>query len=261
MTKKWRKVFDEIGDQISSETYTAIRHIDRNEAKIASLDAIVENMRTAEENATFQLVSSLPSSGKADVYYIVLNTTSNKYEEYVWDATSFSKVGLIADAVPPNLVLISVYHAVDKTGSGYSEANPSTEGWWEGVGTQNTRQTDDTATFVLVYNAVDSTQAGYSSMNPHDLGWYKSDGNDGYEAADETSPENDVVYYTVSQDTSKTYYTVDENYAEIPSTNANYSEMNPKHLDWYESNDGGETFTATTDMSPANGKKYYLAIG
>ena len=98
MTSIYRRVFDEIGDQISSSTYDAIRNIDSDKRKIASLEAIEAQMQQAADNATFQLVTQLPSTGKSDVYYIVLNSTTNRYEEYSWNGTSFDKVGQIGDS-------------------------------------------------------------------------------------------------------------------------------------------------------------------
>ena len=48
MGKIYRKVFDEIGDQISGSTYDVIRAIDRNLAKIENLEARVSAL---EESA------------------------------------------------------------------------------------------------------------------------------------------------------------------------------------------------------------------
>lgn len=97
MTKLYRKIFDEVGDQISTEVRDAIRNIDGNLAKIQSLDAIVEQLEAADEADIFRLVAELPATGKAGEYYIVLNAASNKYEEYTWNGTSYDKIGTIGD--------------------------------------------------------------------------------------------------------------------------------------------------------------------
>lgn len=255
--KIYSKIFDEVGDQISSSVRQRIRSIDSYLKKIDFLNAVIDQMKDAEANATFQLVSTLPSSGKADTYYIVLNSTSGKYEEYIWNGTAFVKIGLIADEVYPVLQLLPVYHAVDKTGEGYTSKNPSSEGWWENVGTQDEALTQDTKSYVDVYSAVDKEGAGYSSSDPAALGWFESDGADGYVVSQANSVDADTTYYTWSADTAKTYYTVDSTYFEVSSSSNGYSEMNPKHLDWYEIDNG--LFVSTTDTSVQNGKQYYVA--
>ena len=92
---KSRKILDEICDNISGDAKEWIRSIDKLEKKVASLDTIIESMEEADANATFQLVTQFPSTGKAGVYYIKLNSTTNKYEEYEWSNSQFVKVGTI----------------------------------------------------------------------------------------------------------------------------------------------------------------------
>jgi len=264
MTKKWRAVLDEIGDQISGASRDAIRNIDRNEAKIASLETIEAQMQQAADNATFQLVSSLPAAAdaKADVYYIVLNTTTNKYEEYKKDGASMAKVGFIGDAVYPTLLTGPVYALMAKDQENYDVYVPSERNWYEydENGDPQYTASSDAHTWVPSYSAVSSESEGYSSANPKTSGWYESDGNDGYQLTndEDTTTNSEKTYYTMSHSYIKDYYSVSSIYAEILPSSAGYADMNPKHLDWYEAS--GLTYVPTTDTAVVQDKKYFLYI-
>lgn len=254
MTSRTKVVLDEIGDQHSSAVDAAIADIDQMEKKIASLEAIEAQMQEAADNAKFQLVTALPSTGKANIYYIMLNSTTNLYEEHLWNGSSYDKVGIMSDN--PVIATKPYYTAVDKSGAGYNAKNPKTEGWYEDVSGTMTA-TDDTSTTVTTYTEVDSTQEGYAEMNPTSLGWYtESEGV--YTAADVTSPAEGVTYYTASTTTPKTYYVLNASYVLVDSSQAGYANMNPKHLDWIEYSNG--EFVATLDATPTNAKNYFKAV-
>ena len=263
MTTKARQILDEIGDNHSGAVEKHIRSIEHLEKKVASLETIESQLEQAAEDAMFQLVTSLPATGKADIYYVMLNTTTQKYEEYTWNGTSYDKVGAIGDAVYPTLVTKPGYKGVSKTSSGYSSANPSELEYYERTdGTYTFTATEDTTTrTVSGYSAVSSSSEGYSSANPKTNGWYESDGNDGYQLTNDedttTSPEK--TYYTqATEDNGKTYWTLTPGYAFVDSSTSGYSSMNPKKLDWYEFDNG--TFEATVDQVPASGKDYYVSV-
>ena len=254
MTSRTKVVLDEIGDQHSSAVDEAIADIDRMEKKIASLEAIEASMAEAAANAKFQLVTALPSTGKNNIYYIMLNSVTNLYEEYLWNGTAYDKVGTMSDN--PIVATKPYYTAVDKTGTGYEEKNPKTEGWYEDVSGTMTA-TDDTSTTVTTYTEVDPTQAGYAEMNPTSLGWYtESDGV--YTAADVTSPAENVTYYTASTTTPKTYYELNTSYVLVDPAQDGYANMSPKRLDWLEYDNGD--FVATLDKTPTNAKDYFKPV-
>lgn len=255
-TKKWRAVLDEIGDQISSSVYHSIRNIDRNEARIASLDAIVEQMTEADEADIFRLVPTLPTTGKLGDYYIVLNTTTHKYEEYTWNGTSYDKIGLIGDEVYPTLLTGPVYALMAKDQENYDVYVPVDRNWYELVDDEYV-QSADTATWVWAYTEVDKTGAGYSESDPATLGWFVYD-NGEYAPASENAVDGEKTYFTRAHSYPKDYYSISSIYAEILATSTGYADMNPKHLDWYEKS--GLTFVPTTDTSVVQDKKYFLYI-
>lgn len=257
-TKKWRAVLDEVGDQISSSVYDSIRNIDRNEARIESLMAIEAQMQSAADNATFQLVTQLPTAAnaKADVYYIVLNSTTGKYEEYKKDGSTMAKVGLIGDAVYPTLLTGPVYALMAKDQENYDVYVPVDRNWYELVDDEYV-QSADTATWVWAYTEVDKTGAGYSESDPATLGWFVYD-NGEYAPASENAVDGEKTYFTRAHSYPKDYYSISSIYAEILASSTGYADMNPKHLDWYERSE--LTFVPTTDTSVVQDKKYFLYI-
>ena len=51
------------------------------------------------QGITYEIVSSLPATGKSGVIYLVANSkteTNNIYDEYIWNANSFEKIGTTA---------------------------------------------------------------------------------------------------------------------------------------------------------------------
>ena len=96
-----KEIIEEIGDMHSSKLQAWFESIGPMVSKIESLEAIIEGMEAAEANATFQLVTELPSTGKQNTYYIMLDSATGKYEEYSWNGSSFDKVGTIGDEVQP----------------------------------------------------------------------------------------------------------------------------------------------------------------
>lgn len=263
MTKA-RKILDEICDNISGDAKAWIRSIDKLEKKVSSLDAIIDSMEEADDNATFQLVTSLPTaaSAKADVYYIMLNPTTGKYEEYKKEGSSMVKVGLIGDEVYPTLLTGPVYALMAKDQENYDVYVPSQRNWYEydeNGDPQYTLSQDD-QTWVPSYSEVSSESEGYAEANPKTSGWYESDGDGGYQLTndEDTTTNSGKKYYTMSHSYAKDYYSVSSIYAEILTTSPGYADMNPKHLDWYEKS--GLTYVPTTDTSVVQDKKYYLYI-
>lgn len=262
MAKKiYQKVFDEIGDQVSSEVRSAVRHIDANLAKIASLDAIVEQMQEADEADIFRLVPSLPTTGKPGEYYIVLNTTTHKYEEYTWNGTSYDKIGLIGDEIYPTLDLINVFHLISRSSSGYASANPSSEHWYaEDSVTHEFAESQDTHTWSsLDFTAVDKSGEGYSSQNPYSEGWYEY-ADDEYTPSSDTAVDDGKTYYIATEVYTKDYFQLVSGYKEVSDGTAGYSSMNPKALDWYEYDDVSGQFSPTVDKAPQPNKSYYVAV-
>lgn len=255
MTSKVKIIIDEIGDQHSGYVAQAIADIDKMEKKIASLEAIEAQMQEAADNAKFQLVTVLPTTGKSDIYYIRLNTTTNLYEEYLWNGSAFDKVGVMSDY--PIVATKPYYTAVDKTGAGYTAKNPKTEGWYEDVSGTMTA-TDDTSTTVTTYTEVDSTTEGYSSMNPTSLGWYTESNGEYTVETSATTPADNVTYYTASTTTPKTYYVLNTSYVLVDSTQTGYENMVPKHLDWLEYDNGN--YVATLDLTPTSQKNYFKTV-
>ena len=259
--KIYQKVFDEVGDQISTGVRDAIRGIDSNLAKIASLDAIVEQLEEADEADIFRLVTSLPSTGKAGDYYILLNAVTNKYEEYVWNGTSYDRIGLIADEVYPTLDLINVLHFIPTDSPEYEYSDPSHEHWYtEDPVTHQYVESQDTHTWSsLDFSAVDKSGEGYSSQNPRSLGWYEYDG-DEYTQSNDTTVDDGKTYYSATKVYTKDYFWLDDSYKEISSATSGYSNMNPKKLDWYEYDSVSGQYSETLDSSPQQGKSYYAPI-
>jgi hypothetical protein len=262
MTEKiYQKVFNEIGDQISSEVRSAVRHIDANLDKIASLDAIVEQMQEADEADIFRLVPSLPTTGKSGEYYIVLNTTTHKYEEYTWNGTSYDKIGLIGDEIYPTLDLTSVFHLVSRSSSGYASANPSSEHWYaEDPETHQIVESQDAHTWSsLDFSAVNKSGEGYSSKNPVTEGWYEY-ADDEYTPSQDTTVDDGKTYYTATEVYTKDYFQLVAGYKQVSDATAGYSSMNPKALDWYEYDDISEQYSPTVDKTPQLNKSYYVAV-
>ena len=258
---KSKKIFDEICDNISGNAKEWIRNIDRLEKKVASLDAIIDSMEEADENATFQLVQQLPSSGKSGIFYIVLNASTGKYEEYEWNGASFDKVGVIEDGVYPTLMLLDVYHLIGHDEPEYDVSNPASQGWYEQDDvTGQMTVTQDTETWSSIsYAEVDKTGEGYSSMNPRSTGWYELDGTD-YVHSNDTTVDENKTYYTGTKQFTKDYFFLVSEYKEISSSTPGYSSMNPKKLDWYEHDDISGEYSQTLDQSPVLNKYYYRRV-
>lgn len=255
---KARKIMDEICDNISGDAKEWIRSIDKLEKKVSSLDLIIDTMRTEEANATFQLVTELPTAANAkpDVYYIVLNSTTGKYEEYKKDGSIMAKVGLIADAVYPTLLTGPVYALMAKDQENYDVYVPVDRNWYELVSDEYV-QSQDTETWEWAYTEIDKTGAGYSESDPEALGWFVYD-NGEYSPSSDNSVDVEATYFTRAHSYVKDYYSVSSIYAEILPASNGYSTMNPKHLDWYEAKD--LSYVPTTDTSVVQDKKYFLYI-
>lgn len=258
---KARKIMDEICDNISGDAKEWIASIDRLEKKVSSLDAIIESMEEADENATFQLVAQLPSTGKTGIFYIVLNTTSNKYEEYEWNGTAFSKVGTIEDEVYPELLLTTQFYHIDHNSPEYEHADPSHEGWYtEDPETHEYTVSQDTHTYSsITYEAADKTAEGYSSQNPRSIGWCEyDDQTQEYSLSNDTVVDDGKTYYVGTKVYTKEYFVRENDYKLINPDTPGYSGMNPKHLDWYERDSSYGTFSPTTDTTVQNAKDYYV---
>ena len=225
MGKIYRKVLDEIGDQISAEVYDAIRGIDRNLVKIQSLEAIEAQMKEDADNAMFQLVASLPtaSKAKANVYYIVLNQSTNAYEEYKKEGGSMVKVGDIGDDIYPDLETGPVYALMAKDQPNYDEYVPVNRNWYEVVDDDYV-PSSDTETWVWAYTEVDKTDVGYSESDPTTLGWFVYDNGD-YNPAEGNSVDPEATYFTRAHSYAKDYYAVSDLYAEVLATSAGYASM------------------------------------
>lgn len=263
MTTNWyRRIFDEVNDNVSHDVRNAIASIDRMIKKIESLEEIEEQMREAAEADIFRMVTVLPETGENGVYYIKLNSSTNKYEEWTWNGSTYDKVGQIEDEVYPTLTLIDVMHLIPKDSPEYDVSDPSHEGWYEEDSvTHQIVESQDTHTYSsLDYSAVDDTAEGYSSKNPRSEGWWESDGQDGYVQSQDTSVDDGKTYYSATKVYTKDYYWLEPDYKLVSTANTGYSSMNPKKLDWYEYDDQTYQYTPTLDQSVQALKDYFVSV-
>lgn len=65
----------------------------------SEVNSLIANAIGDIQGITYEVVSSLPSTGKAGIIYLVANSkteVNNIYDEYIWNANSFEKIGTTA---------------------------------------------------------------------------------------------------------------------------------------------------------------------
>lgn len=65
----------------------------------AEVNSLIANAIGDIQGISYEVVSSLPSTGKAGVIYLVANAqteTNNIYDEYIWNANNYEKIGTTA---------------------------------------------------------------------------------------------------------------------------------------------------------------------